>query len=293
MHLSALGKLGVHIKECHGSMKCTTGDGLKGNNISLAFPSVGATENIMLASVCAEGVTVIHNAAREPEICDLAHFLNKCGAHISGAGESTIIIDGVQYLHGCEYTVMADRIAATTFMSAAAVTGSHITLKDIVPSHLESVLPIFEEAGCSYHLKGDALSITGPKRLQPLKLVRTMPYPGFPTDAQAPVMAMAALAEGTSVFVETIFESRYKHVCELTRLGAKIKVEGRVAIIEGVPKFYGTSVCAAELRGAAALVVAGLAAEGKTSVYGLNYLDRGYEKIEVSLSQLGANIIRK
>jgi len=293
LHLSALRKLGVHIKECHGSMKCTTGDGLKGNNISLAFPSVGATENIMLASVCAEGVTVIHNAAREPEICDLAHFLNKCGAHISGAGESTIIIDGVQCLHGCEYTVMADRIAATTFMAAAAVTGSNITLKDIVPSHLESVLPIFEEAGCSCHLKGDALSITGPKRLQPLKLVRTMPYPGFPTDAQAPVMAMAALAEGTSVFVETIFESRYKHVCELTRLGAKIKVEGRVAIIEGVPKFYGTSVCAAELRGAAALVVAGLAAEGKTSVYGLNYLDRGYEKIEVSLSQLGANIIRK
>ena len=247
----------------------------------------------MLASVCAKGVTVLHNAAREPEICDLAYFLNKCGAHISGAGESTIIIEGVQCLHGCEYTVMSDRIAATTFMAAAAVTGSNITLKDIVPSHLESVLPIFEEAGCSYHLKDDALSIMGPERLQPLKLVRTMPYPGFPTDAQAPVMVMAALAQGTSVFVETIFESRYKHVCELMRLGAKIKLEGRVAVIEGVPKFYGTSVCAAELRGAAALVVAGLAAEGKTSVYGLNYLDRGYEKIEISLRQLGANIIRK
>ncbi len=293
LHLAALRKLGVKIKESHGCMQCTTGSGLVGSDISLSFPSVGATENIMLTAVCAKGITVIHNAAREPEICDLAHFLNRCGAHITGAGEGTIIIDGVQSLHGCEHTVIADRIAAATFMAAAAVTGSHIALRNIIPRHLASVLPIFEEAGCSCYLNGNDLEIIGPERLRPMKLVRTMPYPGFPTDAQAPVMTMAALADGNSMFVETIFENRYKHVCELVRLGAKIKLEGRVAIIEGVPELYGTNVGAAELRGAAALVVAGLAANGKTCVYGLKYLDRGYEHIEESLSQLGAVIIRK
>lgn len=293
LHLSALRKLGVMIRESHGCMQCTTGNGLVGTNISLAFPSVGATENIMLTAVCAKGITVINNAAREPEISDLAHFLNRCGAHITGAGEGTIIIDGVKRLHGCEHTVIADRIAATTFMAAAAVTGSHIALRNIIPGDLASVLPAFEEAGCSYYLNGNDLEIIGPERLRPLRLVRTMPYPGFPTDAQAPVMTMAALADGTSMFVETIFENRYKHVCELIRLGARIKVEGRVAIVEGVPQLYGTNVGAAELRGAAALVVAGLAARGKTCVYGLKYLDRGYEHIETSLRQLGAAIVRK
>ncbi len=178
-------------------------------------------------------------------------------------------------------------------MAAAAVTGSGVTLRKIVPAHLASVVPVFEEAGCVCRVQGNTLRIAGPQRLRPLKLIRTMPYPGFPTDAQAPVMAMAALAQGTSIFVETIFESRYKHVCELARLGADIKVEGRVAIVQGVPQFYGTDVYAAELRGAAALVVAGLAAKGKTTVHGLHYLDRGYEAIEDALGRLGAQIIRK
>lgn len=292
LHLKALRKLGLVIEEDHGYLNCHVGKGLRGCPINLSFPSVGATENIMLASSTAAGTTIITNAAREPEICDLADFLNQCGARIRGAGESTIRIDGVPKLHGAEHAVIADRITATTYMAAAAVTGGDLTLENVIPAHLEPVIPVFEEAGCHIQVKDRQLHIVAPERIKAVKNIRTLPYPGFPTDSQAIVMAMATLAEGTSVFVENIFESRYKHVGELLRLGAHIKVEGKVAIVEGVDHLSGAPVEAADLRGAAALVVAGLAAQGTTQITGLHHLDRGYEMIEQRLSGVGAVIKR-
>ena len=292
LHLSALRKMGVEIQEDHGCLKCSAPEGLKGVNIAFSFPSVGATENVLLAACCAEGTTVITNAAREPEICDLAEFLNQCGANILGAGESTIVIEGVKNLHGCEHEVIPDRITAATFLAAAAATGSSITLTHVLPAHLAPVLPLFEESGCRFEIRGKEIRMHTPDRLSRIKNVRTMPYPGFPTDAQAPMMAMTAVANGTSIFVENIFESRYKHVGELLRLGANIKVEGRVAVVEGVGHLSGAPVEAADLRGGAALVVAGLAAQGETLVSGVRHIDRGYECLEKSLCALGAQVTR-
>ena len=292
LHLSALRKLGVDIEENHGCLNCSVPDGIKGAEINLLFPSVGATENIIIAAAVSKGSTVISNAAMEPEICDLADFLNSCGAKVYGAGSSTVIIEGVKRLTGCEHTVIPDRIAAATYLAAAAATGSPLTVGSIVPDHLAPVVSPLEESGCVIEFCGNEVRVEAPERLKRIKSIRTMPYPGFPTDAQPPVMAMAALAEGTSVFVENIFESRYKHVGELLRLGANIKVEGRVAIVEGVKKLSGASVEATDLRGGAALVVAGLAAEGTTCVTGLHHLDRGYENIEGNFTSLGADIKR-
>ena len=293
LHLAALRKMGAKIVEDYGCLSCSAEGPLHGAAIGLSFPSVGATENIMLAAVLAEGTTVVTNAAREPEICDLAEFLNRCGAKVSGAGGSTLVIEGVSALHGCEHRVIPDRIAAATFMSAAAATGGCIRLNHVVPAHLEPVIPFFEELGCRIETEETSLRICAPARLGRIKSVRTMPYPGFPTDAQAPLMAAACLGSGTSIFVENIFESRYKHVGELLRLGANIKVEGRVAVIEGVPRLSGAPVEAADLRGGAALVVAGLASRGATEVSGVRYIDRGYENLERSFAQLGASIRRE
>lgn len=292
LHLSALRKMGVVIEEDHGRLNCSAPNGLQGAVIPLAFPSVGATENILIAASLAKGTTVVNNAAREPEICDLADFLNSCGARIRGAGGSTIIVEGVKRLAGCEHRVIPDRIAAATYLAAGAVTGGSVTVTDIVPEHLEPVIPVFEESGCTLTAVGDRMHLSAPRRLRRIKCVRTMPYPGFPTDAQAPVMAMACIADGTSIFVENIFESRFKHVGELLRLGANIKVEGRVAIVEGVESLSGALVEATDLRGGASLVVAGLAACGLTKVTGLHHLDRGYEKLEKNLVQLGAEVER-
>ena len=292
LHLQALRKMGVLIEEDHGCLSCSVPEHLKGASIGLSFPSVGATENILLAAVCAEGITVVSNAAREPEICDLADFLNACGAKIHGVGDSTIIIEGVRRLSGCEHRVIPDRIAAATYLSAAAVTGGDIELKDVVPAHLLPVLPVFEESGCEVSVDQNRIRLKAPDRLSRVKSIRTMPYPGFPTDAQAPIMTMTCLAKGTSIFVENIFESRYKHVGELLRLGANIKVEGRVAIVEGVERLSGAPVEAADLRGGAALVVAGLAAGGITRVGSIHHIDRGYENIEDSFKTLGAEIKR-
>ena len=211
---------------------------------------------------------------------------------MKGAGSNTIVIQGVERLHGCEHRAIPDRIAAATLLSAAAITGSNILLREIELAHLEPILPVFEEAGCQFSMQGRELNMVSPERLNPVKSVRTMPYPGFPTDAQAPIMAMTCMADGTSVFVENIFESRYKHVGELVRLGARIKVEGRVAVVEGVKHLSGAEVQAADLRGGAALVVAGLAAEGVTQVQNVRYIDRGYESLEHTLASLGAQIIR-
>ena len=239
-------------------------EALRGGFVSLAFPSVGATENLLLAAARAKGTTVLTNAAREPEIEDLAGYLNRCGAHIHGAGESCIVIEGVPHLYGSTYTVMPDRIAAATYMAAAAVTGGTVLLRDVNSEHLLPVLSAFESTGCAVMQSGSELLLRAPQRLKPVRHVRTMPYPGFPTDAQAPVMTMAAVGDGTSIFVENIFESRYKHAGELNRLGAKIKLEGKVAVIEGVPQLSGAPVSAEDLRGGAALVIAGLAAQGET-----------------------------
>lgn len=293
MHFGGLKQLGVIIEEGHGCIKCSASRKLRGCNIALSFPSVGATENIILASVKAKGITVITNAAREPEIEDLANYLNKCGAKIYGAGEGTISIEGVEKLTGAEHEIIPDRIVAITYMAASAVTGGDIIINKSEKKHLCSVIPVFEESGCLIEYpKEKAIRIRAPERLISNKMIRTMPYPGFPTDAQAPVMAMMCVADGSSIIIENIFESRYKHVDELLRLGADIKVEGRTAVIEGVRRLSGADVRAVDLRGAASLVVAGLCADGVTGISGLEHIDRGYDDIEGNLSKLGANIIR-
>lgn len=292
LHLEALRKLGAVLREEHGCLLCTAPGGLRGGFVSLAFPSVGATENLLLAAARAKGTTVLTNAAREPEIEDLAGYLNRCGAHIHGAGESCIVIEGVPHLYGSTYTVMPDRIAAATYMAAAAVTGGTVLLRDVNSEHLLPVLSAFESTGCAVMQSGSELLLRAPQRLKPVRHVRTMPYPGFPTDAQAPVMTMAAVGDGTSIFVENIFESRYKHAGELNRLGAKIKLEGKVAVIEGVPQLSGAPVSAEDLRGGAALVIAGLAAQGETQVMHPQYIDRGYAHFEENLRALGADVYR-
>ena len=290
LHISSLKKLGIEIEESGGCLHCRAPNGIEGNYISLSFPSVGATENVMLAAVCSKGTTIIANAAREPEIGDLAAYLNRCGGRIYGAGEGCIIIDGVKELYGCEHRVIPDRIVAVTYMASAAVTGGNITLKDIDNAHILPMLSPFEESGCEVRQLGGALNIMAPRRLNAVKHIRTMPYPGFPTDAQPVIMRMAAVGRGTSVFVENIFENRYKHAGELQRMGAKIKVEGKVAVVEGVEALSGAPVTAYDLRGGAALVVAGLAASGKTTVSDAGFIARGYEDIAGDLASLGARI---
>ena len=291
LHIAALRQLGAEITEEHGYLDCTTPKGLHGARISLSFPSVGATENIMLAAATAEGTTEIHNAAREPEICDIAGYLNKCGAVIKGAGESVIVIEGVPRLEPCEHSVIPDRIVAGTYLCAAAMTRGELILTHCEPAHMTAFIQVLETMGCRvYAYGGGKLFIDCRRRLKAPPTVRTMPYPGFPTDIQALFTAVCSTAEGTSVFVENIFENRFRHAAELVRLGAQIKVEGRVAIIEGVERLTGAKLCAAELRGGAALVTAALAAEGTSEVSGVGYIDRGYESIENALRSVGADI---
>lgn len=292
LHLSSLKLLGAEVCEKSGTVFCSAENGLKANRIHLSFPSVGATENILLASVLAKGTTVLSNAAREPEITDLANFLNKAGARIIGAGESTVIIVGAQKLHSVEHTVIPDRIVASTYMFCAAVTGGEIEINNCVPTHLEAVFPVLEEAGCVIKRKNDSVFLKAPERLSRIKTVRTMPYPGFPTDLQSPVTALLSVADGTSVVTENIFENRYKYISELNRLGANIRVEGRTAIIDGVDSLAGANVRATDLRGGFALVIAALSAQGKTQISNIFHIDRGYEKPEKVLSSLGANIKR-
>lgn len=292
LHLSALSALGVQTEERCGRLCCSAPDGLHGATVTLSFPSVGATENILLCAVCAKGKTVVRNAAREPEICDLAAFFNGCGANISGAGTDTVTVEPTEQLHALEYTIMPDRIMAATFLSAAAVTGGTVCLRRAAPQYLVPVLPYFERSGCVVETNGEDVLLRAPRRLQSAGLVRTMPYPGFPTDFQASAMVMAAVSQGTSVFVETIFENRYRHVPELRRMGAQITVHNSVAVVEGVPQLCGASVQATDLRGGAALVTAGLAAQGVTQVSCVEHIDRGCERFEYNLAQLGARIRR-
>lgn len=292
MHLTALRKMGVTINEEYGQLDCYVDSRLKGAKISLSFPSVGATENIILAAVLADGVTTIHNAAREPEIVDLVCFLRECGAEIDGEGSGTITIYGVDSLHGCEYDIMPDRIVCATYLSCAAAAGGEIVVKGCRPSDIDSITPIFEQMGCFIHCLNDYIYFSAGKNLRSVDTIRTMVYPGFPTDAQAFVMASLCKARGTSVFVENIFENRYQHVNGLQRMGADIRVEGKVAIIEGVSKLYGAKTSAPDLRGGAGLVTAALGAEGKSEISSIHFIDRGYEAIETSLASLGADIYR-
>ena len=293
LHINALEKLGMICNISDDVMECKCPDGLHGTRINLSFPSVGATENIMLAAVTACGDTIIENAAREPEIVDLADFLNKMGAKIYGAGEKRIVVEGVKKLCGAEHTVIPDRIAASTFMAAGAITGGEVVLKRINHMHLMFVIPAFEEMACKIEIKSDELRITGPERLKRLKVVHTMPYPGFPTDSQALFMALSCVADGTSMFVENIFENRYRHVAELCKMGANIKTDGRMAVVNGVKELYGAKVEAEDLRGGAALIIAGLSAHGITEIGEIVHIDRGYEAVEMALSSLGAKIKRE
>lgn len=292
LHLSSLRSLGVKVDESHGSINCELTHPIVGGVISLSFPSVGATENIILACAISKGRTVILNAAREPEIKDLADFINACGGKISIGTQGTVIIDGVDELSSAEHNVISDRIAALTYICAAVSAGGEITLKNVDTSAFMSALPLFEAMGCDIKNSKNILRIKMYSRPKAVRDIRTMPYPGFPTDAQAPVMACLCKGEGTSVMVENIFENRFKHVPELQRMGAKIKIEGKVALIDSSENLYGATVTAPDLRGGAALIIAGLGANGETVINGLSHIDRGYENIENTFFALGADIKR-
>ncbi|MBD5384092.1 MAG: UDP-N-acetylglucosamine 1-carboxyvinyltransferase [Ruminococcaceae bacterium] len=293
LHLAALRQMGAEIIEEHGYLDCTAAGGLHGAKITLSFPSVGATENVLLAAASAKGFTEIHNAAREPEIVDLADCLGKFGAKIGGAGESVITVEGTPRAEPCEHSVIPDRIVAGTYLCAAAITRGELILTKCEPQHMNGFIPVLEAMGARiYTYGGGKMYLSCNKRLSAPPTIRTMPYPGFPTDIQAPFTALCATAEGTSVFVETIFENRFRHIPELVRLGASIKTEGRVCVVQGVKRLSGAKLCAAELRGGAALVTAALAAEGTSEITGLGYIDRGYESLEGALRSVGADIKR-
>lgn len=293
LHLSSLRLMGAQIETEGGVLSCRCPDGLRGEKITLSFPSVGATENILIAAASADGETVILNAAREPEIADLADFLCSCGAHISGADSGEITVCGMKKLHSVEHTVIPDRIIASTYMAAAAVTGGDVHILDTRAEHITPVIPVFEQAGCKVDCGENSVHISAPIRLRSVQTVRTMPYPGFPTDSQAAVMAMLSVAHGTSVMIENIFENRYRHVRELCRLGADIMTEGKVAVIKGVETLTGACVCAADLRAGTALAVAGLAAQGSTTIENVCLIDRGWQDMEEKLRSLGADIRRE
>lgn len=292
LHLEGFRKIGIDIEEKSGYIKCNC-DNIIGSEITLDFPSVGATENIMLASVYGEGTTIIKNAAREPEIIDLQNFLIKLGANIEGAGESVITIEGINKVKkDISYTVMPDRIEAGTMLCAAAITGGNIKINKVIPEHISSVIYKLEKMGCIINSKKNSIYIEAPKKLK-AEDIKTMPYPGFPTDMQSIMASVLTVSKGSSIVVENIFENRYKYTNELIKMGAKIKVEGKTAVFKGVRKLYGAKVKSTDLRGGAALVVAGLSAKGKTEITNIEYILRGYENLEGKLKKLGAKIIIK
>ncbi|MFQ5842870.1 MAG: UDP-N-acetylglucosamine 1-carboxyvinyltransferase, partial [Thermodesulfobacteriota bacterium] len=290
LHLKGLEKLGAEIQLRHGYIEAKT-KGLKGADIYLEVPTVTGTENLMMAAALAKGETVIENGAAEPEVAELAQVLNKMGAKISGAGSNIIRIKGVKRLMATEHTVIPDRIEAGTFMIAAGVTRGNIHIRNCNLDHMEAVVNKLREAGLEIHRDGDGVRVIGNKRVKSVD-VKTLPYPGFPTDMQAQITVLMTLAKGLSVICETIFENRFIHVGELKRMGADIKVERNSAIINGVKGLSGAPVMATDLRASASLVLAGLAAEGRTEISRVYHLDRGYEKLEEKLASLGARIRR-
>ncbi|MDD6735753.1 MAG: UDP-N-acetylglucosamine 1-carboxyvinyltransferase [Clostridiales bacterium] len=292
LHLKALRQLGVEITESHGFIYCKA-DKTEPANIHLDFPSVGATENTMLAACMIEGITIIENAAREPEIVDLQNFLNRMGAKIRGAGSDTISIEGVHKLYGVEYTIIPDRIVAATYLACAAASDGTVILKNTDSTHMGAMINTLKDMGCRLYTEKTKVILQPAKILKSVDTIKTMPYPGFPTDIQSPFMALATQCRGTSVFVENIFENRFQHIEELVRMGADIKTDGRVAVVIGKSKLTGAKVMAKELRGGAALVVAALAAEGTTEIENVKYIDRGYQSIEKTLASCGIDIKRK
>lgn len=291
LHLKGLKALGYEVFT-DGHNVCATRRDVIGKEIVLPFPSVGATENIILASVLAKGTTTIVNAAREPEIEDLADFLNKAGAKIYGASTPTITIEGVNELNGAEHTVIPDRILATTLMSACAITGGQIQLNNVCMSHIMPTLPVFDEMGCDVSYNYSSVKIKAPHRLKRVKSIETMAYPGFPTDCQAPVMSALCVADGTSIIKETIFENRFKHIEQLNLFGADISVNDRIAVVNGVSSLHSANAKCTDLRGGAAVVIAGLSAEGESTITDIHHIDRGYENIEHQLSLLNADVKR-
>lgn len=291
LHLTGLKRLGVQITEENGYIICKS-ENLKGNEIMLDCPSVGATENIMLAAVKAEGITVIKNAAREPEIEDLQRLLNCMGAKVRGAGSSSITIEGVKKLHGCEFLPIADRIEAGTFLVAAAMCGGEIELNKVCAENISSLLHKLRENGCKIIVNNDKIVLENHRRLTSVKSVETQPYPGFPTDLQAQITALCCICRGNSIITENLFETRFKYVPELRKMGADITVINRNAFVRGVDRFKGATVLAHDLRGGAALVCAALSAYGRSEVLDISHIDRGYGSFEYKLRQLGGDIVR-
>jgi UDP-N-acetylglucosamine 1-carboxyvinyltransferase len=291
LHLHGLRQLGVVIDESHGYLECEA-DNMKGANIYLDYPSVGATENIMLAATCAKGQTIIRNAAKEPEIVDLQNFINSMGGKVRGAGSNTIIVEGVEEFHETEYTVIPDRIVAGTYLIAAAITGSDIVVHNVNMEHIHSIVTKLREAGCIISPFNNSVRIKAPERLTAIEHTKTLPYPGFPTDMQALLMSAMTVAKGTSIITENIFENRFKHVPELIRMGANIRTEGRIAVVQGVPGLNCAEVTSSDLRGGAALVMAGLKAEGETIIDKIHHIERGYENLDQYLREIGADIER-
>jgi UDP-N-acetylglucosamine 1-carboxyvinyltransferase len=289
LHIAGLRKMGAQIREENGMLDCRVDGRLRGAAIALPFPSVGATENLLLAAATAEGETILTNAAREPEITALCRFLNRCGGKIA-LSDDKIRVTGVPALHGCSFSVIPDRIEAATYLCAAAATGGEIELRRVCPEHLAAVLPFFEEMGCRLRIGADTIALEAPKRLTSAGLVKTMPYPGFPTDAQAPLMAALCRAKGSTLLIETIFSARYRHVGELIRMGAQIRLEGQAALVEGVETMHGAPVRCTDLRGGAALVIAALSAEGTTTLSETHHIERGYCDLAEQLCLLGANV---
>lgn len=288
LHIKGFEALGVDVKIAHGNIVAKA-EKLRGGNIYLDKVSVGATINVMMAAVLAEGKTVIENAAKEPHVVDVANFLNRMGANVKGAGTDVIRIKGVSKLHGTDYAIIPDQIEAGTFMFAAAITKGDVTVKNVIPKHLESISSKLLEIGCEIEESDEAVRVVASKRLKHTH-VNTLPYPGFPTDMQPQITVALGLSQGTSVVTESLFENRFRYVTELTRMGGSIKVEGNVAIINGVEKYSGASISAPDLRAGAALVLAGLAAEGFTTVEDIKYVERGYEDFDEKLRGLGAMI---
>ena len=292
MHLHALRAMGAQVTERGGRLLCRA-PCLTGCDLTLPLPSVGATENAMIAAVGARGTTTITNAAREPEIVDLQSFLCAMGARVRGAGTSVVTVEGGHPLHECEHTVIGDRIEAATYLAAAAAAGGEVEVRGADYRHLSTVTAALSEAGCEVHSAGESVTLRSPGRLHGIRPVHTAPYPGFPTDAQSPLMAAVCRGEGTSVFVEHVFSNRYRHVDELIRMGADIRVEGPVAVVSGRRALHGAPVKCTDLRGGAALVVAALSAEGTSEISLLRHIDRGYEDLAGDLRTLGAEITRE
>ncbi|EYE87413.1 UDP-N-acetylglucosamine 1-carboxyvinyltransferase [Fervidicella metallireducens AeB] len=290
-HIKGFEAMGAKVTIEHGIIKAYTENGLKGANIYLDVVSVGATINIMLAACKADGVTIIENAAKEPHVVDVANFLNTMGANIKGAGTDVIKITGVKHLKGCDYSVIPDQIEAGTFMIAAAATQGDVTLLNVIPKHLESISAKLIEMGVDIEEGEDNIRVYCNRRTKGVN-IKTLPYPGFPTDIQQPMTTLLSISEGRSIVNESIWEGRFKHVDELKRMGANIKVEGKIAVIEGIEKLSGTEVMATDLRAGAAMIVAGLVADGNTYITNIKHIDRGYENIEDKFNKLGASIKR-